>query len=82
MRWYALTPPRNWGYEDEIWFAIHGFRLHLFARGDYDTTEKYLSYGIIAQKSIYWMAWPWAIPPLLIKLCKWTIWKTQRNVAG
>ena len=50
---YALTAARKLGlHEDEIWFAIHGLGSIYLLRGDYDTTEKYLSYGIQLAKEI------------------------------
>lgn len=44
---YALTAAHELGRrEDEVWFMIHGLGSIYLLRGEYDTTEKYLSRGL------------------------------------
>ncbi len=38
--------------EDEVWFSVHGLGSIYLLRGDYDTTEKYLTQGIELAKEI------------------------------
>ncbi|MBI1880226.1 MAG: hypothetical protein HYR94_18730, partial [Chloroflexi bacterium] len=50
---YALTAARELGLrEDEIWFTIHGLGSIYLLRGEYETTEKYLSRGLRLAREI------------------------------
>ncbi len=50
---YALTAAKMLGAkEDEVWFLVHGLGSIYLLRGDYDTTEKYLTQGIQLAREI------------------------------